>query len=411
MLTGSTTRMLDGITPATIETPSDYAAVARLLKGAADQPCAVVPLGGGTMLDLGAPLERADVAVSLEKLDHVLNHEAANLTVRTEAGITLEALGAALGQHGQFLPLDPPFPARATIGGVLAANASGPLRHRFGSARDLLLGVRVALPNGDVVRGGADVVKNVAGYDLPKLFVGSLGTLGIIVEATFKIVPLPARTATLVVTFQALPAAAPLASRLLRSPLLPVAVELLNAAASARLGLHDGPALVVRFGGLASAVKQQLAQMQQWAREQGAAKIETIEEDGELWAGLRDFIFEKPTVCKLGVRPAEVAETGAMVEQAAAARGLRCTIRAHALGVIYAALEGEPEPTAAMVQALRESVRARRGYLVIQRGSRELRARVDPWGPVGSDFEMMRRLKQELDPNRILNPGRFFGGL
>ena len=394
------TLIVDGLTARAVETPGDYQAVAQLLKKSTDEHCAVVPYGGGTMLDLGAPLARADRVVSLEQLDQVLDHQPANLTVRAQAGLTLAGLNQALAQHGQYLPLDPPFPERATLGGILATNASGPLRVRFGSPRDLVIGVRVALADGQIVRGGGDVVKNVAGYDLPKLFVGSLGTLGIIVEATFKIVPLPARTATFVAGWNELNHACDLALRILRSTQLPIGVEILSPAASMELGLGAFYTTAIRYAGLASAVAQQLREAAQWASDSSAAAKATDETDAGRWARLRDFIFNRPIVVKASVLPTQLHELAAEAERLGAT-----ALRAHALGVLYAAFEDDARAATA-IKTLREFVAARRGHLIVQRGSRALREQVSVWGPVRSDWKVMEKIKHEFDPSGILNPGR-----
>ena len=184
---------LDGLTPTQIAISDSPDELALQLKRFADEKLIIVPRGGGTMMELGAPLARADVALSLEKFTRILDYQPENLTVRVQAGATWDALSAELAKHGQRVPLDPPLPAQATVGGILAANVSGALRVRYGSARDLVIGVQIAMTNGQLLKGGGQVVKNVAGYDLPKLFIGSLGTLGIITEATFlscRLVPI-----------------------------------------------------------------------------------------------------------------------------------------------------------------------------------------------------------------------------
>jgi glycolate dehydrogenase FAD-binding subunit len=391
---------VDGLEPRDVEAPSNYETVAELLKRAADERCALVPYGGGTMLDLGGPLPRADIAISLEKLDQVLDHQPANLTVRTQAGITLAALNQILAQHGQYLPLDPPFPERATVGGILAANASGPLRVRFGTARDLVTGVRVALADGQIVRGGGDVVKNVAGYDLPKLFIGSLGTLGVIVEATLKIAPMPAKSATITAEFDRLERACDLALRILHSPHLPFALEILNPVASTELGLGKGYVLAVRYAGLDSAVAQQVREVDQWAGAMGALGTAQNENDSDLWARIRDFIFVKPVVVKVGVLPTQIAEVASEAERLGAS-----ALGAHAIGVVYASF-ADDAGAARAIQAFREFVNARRGHLIVQRGSRELREAVGVWGPPRSDWKVMEKLQREFDPYGILNPGR-----
>ncbi len=410
MLTGQTNLSIDGVTPGETTSPVDAAGIARLLHEFSEKKYSVAPLGGGTMLDLGRPLDRVDLAISTSKLTAVLDHQPANLTVKTEAGITLDSLNAALAREGQTLPLDPPRGERATIGGILAANASGPKRVRFGAARDLLIGLRVALPDGQIVHGGGDVVKNVAGYDLPKLFIGSLGTLGIIVEASFKIVPLPPASATLVAGFDRLEEAFDLGLRVLRSPLLPYGVEVVNFSAAAALGLERRCAAIIRFAGLASAVGRQLSDTDKWAREGKASRVESLDEDAALWARLCDLVYDRPVVLKLSALPADLAGLANSAEQVAAAHGLTACLLAHSVGILLVGLSGPGDAIAAVAE-MRAAAEARQARLVVQRASREVRAQVDVWGPVGSDLAIMQRLKKAFDPNRILNPGRFVGGI
>jgi glycolate oxidase FAD binding subunit len=401
----------DGVTMALVEEPGDYEAVARILKKASDQRGGVIPRGGSTMLELGAPAPQPGIVVSLKNLGRVLDHHPANLTVRTQAGITLGSLNQTLAPHGQYLPLDPPIPDRATVGGILATNASGSLRVRFGSARDQLIGLRVALADGQLVHGGGDVVKNVAGYDLPKLFIGSMGTLGIIVEATFKISPLPSKTATIVAGFDTVQGACDVALRVLRSPMLPYGVEILNPAASAQVGLAGRFACFGRFGGLAGAVAQQLDEVEGWSSAGGAVTVAVIDSDAELWARLRDSIFEKTTVVKIGVVPTRIAQVAAQAQNLAESSGLGLTLLAHAVGILYLALDGNPGFLAGAVTSLRGVAAAHGGHLIVQHAPHEQLEGVDVWGPEQPAFGLMRKLKQELDPSGILNRGRFVGGI
>jgi glycolate dehydrogenase FAD-binding subunit len=396
---------------AVVEEPNEYEAVASILKEASDQRRTVTPEGGGTMMGLGASMKRTDIVLSLRNLARVLDHQPANLTVRTQAGITLAALNQALAPHGQYLPLDPPFPDRATIGGILATNASGSLRVRFGGPRDQLIGLRAALADGQIIRGGGDVVKNVAGYDLPKLFIGSLGTLGVIVEATFRISPLPAQTATIVAEFDRLAGALDLALRVLRSSMLPYGLEVLNPAASSQMGLSSRFSCVVRFGGLASAVSQQLGEVKEMSSACGAVTVDLVDSDEELWVRLRDFIFQMTTVVKIGVVPTQVEPVAAEAQMLADSKGLGCELVAHALGILYIGLEGDPARLEGAVTALREVAAAHGGHLVVQRAPDEIIGRVDVWGPTQPGLALMKKLKQDLDPNGILNPGRFVGGV
>ncbi len=402
------TLTIDGISLSTIEAPRDADELARLLKKYSDERCTIIPRGGGTMLELGAPIQHAGIVLSLENLNRIVDYQPANLTVRVEAGATLDALNRTLAEHGQFVPLDPPLPARASIGGILATNASGALRVRYGTARDLVIGMRVALADGNIVKGGGQTVKNVAGYDLPKLFIGSLGTLGVIVEATFRVSPLPKKTATLTGQFVKLSYACAIALRVLQSKLLPMGVEVLNHAASARLLSGNGYAFLVRFGGNESGVSRQLRDVESWSRENGAS-VTIMDDDAALWARVRDFIFEHETVVKISVPPTQVETIAARVEEIAQKHGAECLFAAHAVGIVDVALIGGD--LAPAVEEMRNAAIALGGHLTIQRAPRALRERVDVWGPTRSDFVIMQKLKRELDSNGVLNPGRFVGGI
>lgn len=398
----------DEIKPAAIESPGDHAELARMLRkyAARDEHCAIIPRGGGTSDQLGAPSKSTEIVLSLEKLNRILDYQPENLTVRVEAGVTLDALNRTLAEHGQFVPLDPPLPARATVGGILAANASGALRVRYGTARDLVIGMRVALTDGNIVKGGGATVKNVAGYDLPKLFIGSLGTLGVIVEATFKVSPVPKKTTTAVGQVANLSPASALALRVLQSKLLPIGLLVLNRAASEQLGLGSGYTSLVRFGGNESGVSRQLGDVESWSRDAGVS-VKAIDDDVALWARVRDFIFEHEMVVKISVLPTQVAAIAQRVEEIAEKYYAECLIAAQALGIIDVALVGGDE--ASVIEEMRSAAIALGGHLTIERAPRALRERVDVWGPTRSDFTMMEKLKREFDPNGVLNPGRFVG--
>lgn len=189
--------VVDGLAPARVARPPTAEQLAETLRDAAEAGCSVIPVGGGRALGLGDPPQRFDVALETRALDRLLEQSQADMTVSVEAGITLEALNARLAQAGQFLPVDPFNAPGHTVGGVLAAGLSGPLRLRYGSPRDFVIGLRVALPDGRLVSSGGRVVKNVSGYDLNKLHQGALGSLGVIVAASFKVFPRPRHEVTL----------------------------------------------------------------------------------------------------------------------------------------------------------------------------------------------------------------------
>ncbi|MEK7700920.1 MAG: FAD-binding oxidoreductase, partial [candidate division NC10 bacterium] len=254
--------VVEGRTPEAAVFPASIEEVAAVIGLAAEAALPVTPWGGGTAASVGMPAARAGLVVGLSRLNRLVEHEPGDLTATVEAGVTVEALQAALRSRGQWLSLDPPDAERATVGGVLSTNASGPRRHLYGTARDLLIGVTVVTAEGAVVKGGGKVVKNVAGYDLPKLFIGSYGTLGIIVEATVKLRPLPDDERLVGVSFDRLKDAGTAVRALMASDLIPNAVELLDAiAGSALLGGSVGAALIVGFDGLPDQIEWQCAEL------------------------------------------------------------------------------------------------------------------------------------------------------
>ncbi len=252
--------VVEGRTPEAAVFPGSVDEVRAVMEVAAASGLPVVPWGGGTAAAAGRPVARAGLVLGLRRLARILEHEPGDLTATVEAGVTIEQLQAALGARGQWFSLDPPDADRATVGGVIAVNASGPRRHLYGTARDLLIGVTVVAADGALVRGGGKVVKNVAGYDLPKLFVGSWGTLGVIVAATLKLRPRPDVERLVAMAFDRLKDAAAASRAVMASDLIPSALELADADASRALGVGNGAgaALVVGFDGLPEQVDWQV---------------------------------------------------------------------------------------------------------------------------------------------------------
>jgi glycolate oxidase FAD binding subunit len=390
---------------------------------------AVVPWGGGSSMGLGGIPQKVDLVLCLGRLNRIIDHEPGDMTSTVEAGMILGEYQARLGARGQFLALDPPDARRATIGGILAANVSGPRRIRYGSARDLLIGVRVAHADGTVTKGGAKVVKNVTGYDMNKLYVGSLGTLGVIVEATFRLYPVPPAEHTWMAPFPSAAQAREAVAKLLDSPLVPTAVELLNESAAVEVGRGSGVAvgsggyhLAVSVGSIPEAVKAQLEQARKMGREAGGGEGQIL--DGEthekFWAAVRDFGCGEDgrMVLKAGVLLDRVTDALAEGERVAAQHGLSVAIVSEAgTGIVryYLRAEGAGADRfgrlANAVAPLRAFAAGAKGSLVVQHAPAEVKAAVDVWGPVGDGLALMRGLKAQFDPGRVLNPGRFVGGL
>jgi glycolate oxidase FAD binding subunit len=403
---------VDGHEPQWVVRPRALEDVARVVALAHDEKLTVVPRGRGTAMALGAPPVRVDVVLDLTVLDTILEHHPDDMTATVQAGVTAGALAARLAAHRQMLPLDPPGWSDRTLGGIAATGASGPLRLRYGTMRDLLLGVRFVQADGVLTWGGARVVKSVTGYDVPKLLVGSLGTLAVLAELTLRLHPLPEAEATSLASMASLDEAERLAATLVESTLQPSRLELLDPGALAAVGLPAAAAgLVISFGGVEPAVRAQQAAISA-AAARGGGRVDTL--GPAFWRTYDRMLASTGTTrLKVTTLASRTAATFAQARAAlAGADGVIMTACAP-LGVLrVAAGQGDVARLAAGVERLRAFVAADGGSVVIERGPAELKARVDPWGPVAAPaLELMRALKAELDPQRTLNPGRFVGAL
>ena len=340
--------------------------------------------------------------------------------------MTVAAFQTALGNRGQWLSLDPADAERATVGGVLATNACGPRRHLYGTARDVLIGVTVVTADGAVVKGGGKVVKNVAGYDLPKLFIGSYGTLGVIVEATVKLRPLPEREELVSVRFDRLKDAGAAVKAVAASDLIPNAVELLDGAGASGAGLAAGaPApggvLVVGFDGVREQVDWQRAELARLTGPLRRARPEassTRPRGPRLPAAARTAFSTTAAVMTLGgVAELRSRRPWSRAPGIARGRGLQSAWAAHAgVGVVRGALASEPAPKdpaalAAVLAEWREMARAGGGYANLEWAPLAIKSQIPVWDDPGAAGRIMERIKAQLDPRNILNPGRFVAGI
>lgn len=407
--------VVEGRTPEAAVFPGSVDEVAAVIGLAAEAARPVTPWGGGTAAKVGMPGAPGGLVLGLRRLSRLLEHEPGDLTASVEAGITVEAFQAALRDRGQWVSLDPADARAATVGGVLATNASGPRRHLYGTARDLLIGVTVVTADGAIVRGGGKVVKNVAGYDLPKLFVGSYGTLGVIVEATVKLRPLPDHERLVCARFDRLKEAGLALRALLASDLIPNAIELLDAAAGTALSL-GGAALVVGFDGLREQVDWQCAELAQLVAKCGGRMGSPLPDEmwGRLPTAAPAAFSDLAAVMVLSVLPSQVAE---LMERGAAGAlgcGLKSAWAAHAgVGVVRAAVraEGFGKDVSAVLMEWREMARAGGGHANLEWAPLALKSQVAVWDDPGAAGRIMERIKAQLDPRNILNPGRFVAGI
>jgi glycolate oxidase FAD binding subunit len=404
---------VDGRIPRCVVAVRAMEDVARTLAFAQREGLAVVPRGGGHVLELGHPISRLDIVLDLRGVDAVVAYHPDDLTVSVEAGITVGALGARLASRRQFLPLDPPLATARTLGGITATNAFGPLRFRYGSVRDLLLGVRFVQPDGVVTWGGARVVKSVSGYDVPKLMVGALGTLGVIGELTLRLHAVPETETTTLVQYLRAEAAVAFVGRLLDSTVQPSRVEYLDEAALTACGAPRARAAVaVSIASVEDAVRDQTDIVTALAAAEGGVSGPA---PWRFWDAYGRATREpgRP-VLKVATLVTRVADTVAEIERAVAVTpGAGAMITGScALGLLRVGLSGLGTAAAVtVIERLRRAVGAVGGSVVVESGTRELRERLDPWGPVPSGaFALMQRLRDTFDPVHVLNPGRFVGG-
>jgi glycolate dehydrogenase FAD-binding subunit len=406
-----------GIAPRFVAMPTSVSGVSRVLGLASAHGLAVVPRGGGIRLGWGAPPRRLDLMLSLARLDHVLAHEPADLTLSVECGATLDALDAVLRPYRQFVPLDPPRPNASTIGGLIATGAAGPYRARYGTMRDLLVGLTVVRGDGTVVKGGGRVVKNVTGYDIPKLHVGALGTLGVVVEAHLRLHPRPAEERSWIFGFASAEAALEAALDIRDSPVVLSRCQLLTSNALRALGESTPPdgALAVTIGSAPAAVSSQGERIAEICIRAGSTAIEVPEADA-WWRRVADVTWpEDPATAlslRIGTRPSDVVKALRAVEAVHRAGGaLRATIDV-ANGVLQVTVDPiEARRVGDFVARVRNALETFGGTCVVEHAPPDARPGLDVWGDAGRVLETMRRLKQELDPAGVLNPGRYVGGI
>jgi glycolate oxidase FAD binding subunit len=396
--------------PATdIVQPSTPGEVAAAMKRASDQGRSMVIRGAGTKMDWGRPAARVDIMLDMRRLNRVLAHAHGDLTATVEAGATLRDVNDALSRLGQGLPLDPPFADEATIGGILATNDSGPLRHRFGAPRDLVLGVQLATTDGVLSKAGGQVVKNVAGYDLSKLVAGSFGSLAAIVSATFKLFPIPESSKTVRVAVADEAALTQAIRRMMGSQLEPTAFEVdvrsrstqntqsRNFSANSAVSAFS---VLLRFASLPVVVDAQVAGASQ-ALQGLATSIDVVEGNAErmLWRSHATRLWDGAgAIVRASWLPASIA---AVLSELPA--GVELIGRA-AIGAGLVRLGGDEAEQARVIGQLRHSPHV--GNVVMRRGSAGLKALVDVWGPQGDRQRLLSQMKQAFDPAGALNAGR-----
>jgi glycolate oxidase FAD binding subunit len=415
---------IDGIPIEREEIPESVDELAATVRRAFECSTPMVPVGGGSKLHLGNPLLFPALAVRTCKLRGIVEYEPDNMTVSVLAGTTLKELQETLSTHKQFLPLDAPHPERATAGGLVSCNTSGPIRFRYGTIRDFLLGVKIVHADGTATKAGGKLVKNVTGYDMCKLYTGALGTLGILTELTFKVQPQPEAVATVFIGYPSMVPALEATQAFLKSDLLPDAMEIWNAAALAPVvpGAEHPWMMMLRFGEVAPAVDWQVDRVRELAPSRAGEVFRVIEtaESQEFWraaASQRGVEEGEDALVKCSVLYQSTAATASVMEQTAQSLGAKIRIYCHGGNyVLYGRYcwSGNGPAVEDLQQALTELRRhctAGSGHMVVEKVRHSVKEGFDVWGYEAPALEIMRRIKREFDPRGLLNPGRFVGGI
>ncbi|TYB43483.1 FAD-binding oxidoreductase [Actinomadura chibensis] len=374
-----------GVEPALVAAPKDASEAADVMRVAAEMGLAVVPRGAETRLDWGTPPERCDLLVDTHRMDGLIEHAAGDLVAKAEAGLPMERLGALLAERGQRLALDVPLPG-STVGGTIATGAAGPLRTLYGTPRNLVIGLTIVRADGQIARSGGKVVKNVAGYDLGRLFSGSFGTLGLIVDATFRLHPVASASAYVSCRVTGAEDAHDAVQTVLHSAVAPSALEYISPGTVA-----------VLLEGVPEGVEVRARQIAELLGEN--AKIADSAPDG--WGRYPD-----------GTTLIDVTAPPPALRDVLTTLGpeIAVTWSGSGHGHVGVPTGPAPEKVATVLGGLRGALSRHGGGAVVRYAPEEVRGEIDVWGPVPG-LALMRRVKDQFDPDHRLSPGRFVGGI
>ncbi|MEH7124941.1 FAD-binding oxidoreductase [Bacillus sp. JJ1773] len=395
--------------------------IAAVLKHANEKKLTISVMGSGTKRGFGGQNETSDILLSLAKYKGVVEHTVGDMTITVKSGTTFQGLQDYLAKANQKIPLDPFFPAEATIGGIIAANDSGPKRLKYGSARDSVIGLRTIYPDGTIIRSGGKVVKNVAGYDMNKLFIGSMGTLGVISEVTFKLRPLPKYESLVLVSFPDgnEESIKEFAIKVLDSVLEPVCIELLTPSLSERLNNKKSFTIAISFEDVETSVQYQEKMIKSLAPPHSMLTILHQSEAQNFWKKFyelrlneQDSGNETIAVLKIGVVNLNVIK---VMKEAVTLQDIKnVAVEAYGglgHGLCQVKINGSKEDVVDSIHDLRKTVESIGGYAIVKHLPFSIRKDVNVWGEKPSYFSLLEGIKKKVDPNRILNPNRFVGGI
>jgi len=421
----TSTYEVDGLVPTAVVFAATTKQVSQIVKAGNESRTSIIPWGSGSRQQVGPCLSGADVVLCLKHMNQITELNVSNFSVQVEAGIVNGELQKQLGEHRLFFPLDPLYQETSTIGGEMAANASGPLRAQYGTARDIVLGATVVTPTGDIIHAGGRTMKNVAGIDLCRLYVGSWGTLGIITEAVLRLFPVPEVSQSLCLTFANIEDASQVVAQLLNSPLTPSSVELIDEVVGRNLkkafsaSLAEGEVwLMVDIRGSIEEVKRHRKEISTMAEANRARQIITIEgeEASHAWNAYRGTHQSLLSAALSTIQGKASVPLSKLKEMFQAAKkignkyGVAVGIRAHAYNGIFYLYAAPGDDTAVnLIGDLQRAAADLGGFFMVEFAPLRVRKQASVL-PQRSDYPLMKRLKTEFDPNNILNPGRLVGG-
>jgi glycolate oxidase FAD binding subunit len=425
---------IDGKKPKVVISPRTIDEVSKVVAHANQQHLSIIPRGNGTKMGMGGIPKKIDIILSTSWLNRITDSDCENLTLSAECGMTLNEVQKSLAKVGKgyFIPFDPPFTDKATLGGIVATNSTGPKRLLYGAVRDLIIGTKAVFPNGDIVVSGGKTVKNVSGYDMCKLLIGSYGTLGILCEMTFKLLPLPEKEATLLLSFARLEEADGFVREMRGSQLIPSSIETLNAMAVQKMKYSmsmppNGNYLVaIGLEGVDESIDRQISEMSEMGKKHGTLETLTLnsEKHQAFWIAIRDFSYGLtqgyPNVISLksNFLISKSGEILGSYEKITKELGIDCALICHSgNGILYSYilagknLRSKIESFVGLIGKLTSEAVKNEGNLVVESSPLLIKKKVDVWGQSRGDYLIVRRLKEQIDPAGILNIGRFVGGI
>jgi glycolate oxidase FAD binding subunit len=399
---------IDGLAPSVLAFPGSAREVVECLRICSSLSAVVIPAGSMSWLECGNPVRLADVVLSLRRMTRVIDYSPPDLTATVEAGLTLGVFNELTKHERQWLPLDPPGASAASLGAIAACNSSGALRLGFGTPRDYVIGLKLAHADGNESKCGGRVVKNVAGYDMNKLYVGSYGTLAVITELTFKLRPLPESDVTLVVSARSEASLLDFANRVLAAELQPASVFLTKRLVDDLIeSMEEADALLIRFIDNEAAVNHQLDWVKR-ATDHLELKLMLLTDDqGEpIWRRVADLDRRAANAVRISVPVSTVESVLAKLAPAGCAAAIDL-----GLGIIRIAFDEDERKAAETIKRWRFHVAGSGGTLFVERASSALRQEVDAWGDAGLASSLMKSIKTKFDPESLLNPGRLVAGI